>query len=92
MDGDVRKLTTRINAVTTEELDAKSTVIVVGASLAGWRAVETLRTDGYEGTITLVGAEEHLPYDRPPLSDRIAHVLSCSICASRLAPITLDSP
>jgi 3-phenylpropionate/trans-cinnamate dioxygenase ferredoxin reductase component len=71
VDGDVRELTTRINVVTTEELDARSTVIVVGASLAGWRAVETLRAEGYEGTITLVGAEQHLPYDRPPLSKQV---------------------
>jgi NADPH-dependent 2,4-dienoyl-CoA reductase/sulfur reductase-like enzyme len=57
--------------VTNEQLHAESTVIVVGASLAGWRAVETLRTDGYEGTISLVGGERHLPYDRPPLSKQV---------------------
>jgi NADPH-dependent 2,4-dienoyl-CoA reductase/sulfur reductase-like enzyme len=43
-------------------------LVVVGASLAGLRAVEAARRAGYAGTITLVGAEEHLPYDRPPLS------------------------
>jgi NADPH-dependent 2,4-dienoyl-CoA reductase/sulfur reductase-like enzyme len=43
-------------------------ITVVGASLAGLRACESLRTGGYAGTITLVGAEPHLPYDRPPLS------------------------
>src|ERR1700728_1533349 len=47
------------------------TVIVVGASLAGWRAVETLRTEGFEGKISLVGEELHLPYDRPPLSKQV---------------------
>ncbi len=57
--------------MTNEQLHAESTVIVVGASLAGWRAVETLRTDGYEGTISLVGGERHLPYDRPPLSKQV---------------------
>jgi 3-phenylpropionate/trans-cinnamate dioxygenase ferredoxin reductase component len=57
--------------VTNEHLEADSTVIVVGASLAGWRAVETLRTEGYEGTISLVGGERHLPYDRPPLSKQV---------------------
>ena len=46
-------------------------VVVVGASLAGLRAVETLRNGGYLGEITVVGAEEHLPYDRPPLSKRL---------------------
>jgi 3-phenylpropionate/trans-cinnamate dioxygenase ferredoxin reductase component len=44
---------------------------VVGASLAGWRAVETLRAEGFEGDITLVGEELHLPYDRPPLSKQV---------------------
>ena len=46
-------------------------VVVVGASLAGVRACETLRTKGYTGAITLVGAERHLPYDRPPLSKQV---------------------
>jgi NADPH-dependent 2,4-dienoyl-CoA reductase/sulfur reductase-like enzyme len=46
-------------------------VVVVGASLAGLRAVETLRTDGFEGGITVIGAEPHLPYDRPPLSKKL---------------------
>jgi len=48
-----------------------STVVVVGASLAGLRACETLREEGFSGRITLVGAEGHLPYDRPPLSKEI---------------------
>lgn len=43
-------------------------LVVVGASLAGLRAVEAVRRDGFDGEVTLVGAEEHLPYDRPPLS------------------------
>jgi NADPH-dependent 2,4-dienoyl-CoA reductase/sulfur reductase-like enzyme len=47
------------------------TVVVVGASLAGLRAAETLRTSGFEGDIVLVGAEHHLPYDRPPLSKKL---------------------
>ena len=42
--------------------------VVVGASLAGLRAVEAARKTGFSGRIVLVGAEEHLPYDRPPLS------------------------
>jgi len=44
------------------------TVAVVGASLAGLRAVETLRHDGFDGRVVLVGVEPELPYDRPPLS------------------------
>ncbi|ROO87276.1 NAD/ferredoxin-dependent reductase-like protein [Actinocorallia herbida] len=43
-------------------------LVVVGASLAGLRAVESARASGYDGPITLIGAEPHLPYDRPPLS------------------------
>jgi 3-phenylpropionate/trans-cinnamate dioxygenase ferredoxin reductase component len=42
--------------------------VVVGASLAGLRAAEALRQHGQEGPLTVVGAEEHLPYTRPPLS------------------------
>ena len=43
-------------------------VVVVGASLAGLRACEGLRQQGYEGRITLLGDEVESPYDRPPLS------------------------
>ncbi|HEY3259440.1 MAG TPA: FAD/NAD(P)-binding oxidoreductase [Pseudonocardiaceae bacterium] len=43
-------------------------MVVVGASLAGLRAVEGARRAGFDGPITLIGAESHLPYDRPPLS------------------------
>ncbi|WP_432066224.1 NAD(P)/FAD-dependent oxidoreductase [Streptomyces sp. C10-9-1] len=43
-------------------------LVVVGASLAGLRAVEGARRAGFDGPITLIGAEPHLPYDRPPLS------------------------
>lgn len=46
-------------------------VVVVGASLAGVRACETLRQAGFEGRITLIGAETHAPYDRPPLSKKV---------------------
>ena len=43
-------------------------IVIVGASLAGTRAAETLRSSGFTGTITMVGAENQKPYDRPPLS------------------------
>ncbi|MEQ1701637.1 MAG: FAD-dependent oxidoreductase, partial [Ilumatobacteraceae bacterium] len=46
-------------------------VIVVGASLAGLRACETLRQEGFDGTLTVVGAESEVPYDRPPLSKKL---------------------
>ena len=42
--------------------------MVVGASLAGARAVHSIRSAGHDGMLTLIGAEPHLPYDRPPLS------------------------
>ena len=42
--------------------------VVVGGGLAGATAVETLRAEGAEGGILLLGAERHLPYQRPPLS------------------------
>ena len=45
--------------------------MVVGASLAGLRGCEALRRADYRGEIVLVGAEDHLPYDRPPLSKEI---------------------
>jgi len=46
-------------------------IVVIGASLAGLRACETLRQQGFTGTITLVGAENEIPYDRPPLSKKV---------------------
>src|SRR6266581_7124076 len=44
------------------------TVAIVGSSLAGLRAAETFRREGFDGRIVAIGAEPHLPYDRPPLS------------------------
>lgn len=55
-------------ATATHEPAGLHDLVVVGASLAGLRAVEAARRAGFAGRITLVGAEEHLPYDRPPLS------------------------
>ncbi|EFC81446.1 NAD(P)/FAD-dependent oxidoreductase [Parafrankia sp. EUN1f] len=46
-------------------------IVVVGSSVAGVRAVETLRERGYDGRVTLVGADAELPYDRPPLSKEL---------------------
>ncbi len=46
-------------------------VVVIGASLAGLRACESMRQEGFEGRITLVGGERELPYDRPPLSKKV---------------------
>lgn len=47
------------------------TVVVVGASLAGVQAADTLRESGFGGRLILLGAEPHLPYDRPPLSKEL---------------------
>jgi 3-phenylpropionate/trans-cinnamate dioxygenase ferredoxin reductase subunit len=49
-------------------LDPDATIAVVGASIAGLRAAETVRTEGHRGPVVVVGAEPHQPYDRPPLS------------------------
>ena len=46
-------------------------VIIVGAGLGGLRSAQQLRQVGYHGRISLVGAETHLPYDRPPLSKQL---------------------
>ncbi len=42
--------------------------VIVGASLAGAKAAEALRKDGFDGDVTLVGEEGERPYERPPLS------------------------
>ncbi|QJY48120.1 NAD(P)/FAD-dependent oxidoreductase [Pseudonocardia broussonetiae] len=46
-------------------------IVVVGAGAAGLTALETLREAGFRGHVTLLGAEPHPPYDRPPLSKRV---------------------
>jgi NADPH-dependent 2,4-dienoyl-CoA reductase/sulfur reductase-like enzyme len=46
-------------------------VVIVGASAAGLTAAEALRRRGYDGALTLIGDERHLPYDRPPLSKQV---------------------
>ncbi|HEY0632861.1 MAG TPA: FAD-dependent oxidoreductase [Thermoleophilaceae bacterium] len=44
------------------------THVIVGAALAGAKAAEALREEGFEGRVVLIGAEPELPYERPPLS------------------------
>jgi 3-phenylpropionate/trans-cinnamate dioxygenase ferredoxin reductase subunit len=44
------------------------TFVIVGASLAGGKAAETLREEGFDGRVVLIGAETEPPYERPPLS------------------------
>jgi 3-phenylpropionate/trans-cinnamate dioxygenase ferredoxin reductase component len=45
-----------------------STFVIVGAALAGAKAAEALRSEGFDGRIALIGAEAERPYERPPLS------------------------
>ncbi|MCJ2067542.1 NAD(P)/FAD-dependent oxidoreductase [Methylobacterium sp. J-030] len=63
--------------------------VIVGAGLAGLRGAEALREAGFSGSLTIVGAEPHFPYDRPPLSK---HVLAGAIPAESTAlPHGLDA-
>jgi 3-phenylpropionate/trans-cinnamate dioxygenase ferredoxin reductase subunit len=48
-----------------------NSIVVVGASLAGVHAAAALRRDGFSGSITVVDAQSHRPYDRPPLSKEL---------------------
>jgi 3-phenylpropionate/trans-cinnamate dioxygenase ferredoxin reductase subunit len=45
-----------------------TTFVIVGAGMAGGKAVETLREEGFDGRVVLLGAEPERPYERPPLS------------------------
>jgi len=49
-------------------MGAQPTFVIVGAGLAGAKAAEALRTNGFDGTVVLIGEEADRPYDRPPLS------------------------
>jgi NADPH-dependent 2,4-dienoyl-CoA reductase/sulfur reductase-like enzyme len=52
-------------------VSAPECVLVVGASAAGLSTAEALRRKGYDGRLTLLDAENYLPYDRPPLSKQV---------------------
>ncbi|MEV6348296.1 FAD-dependent oxidoreductase [Actinoplanes sp. NPDC051851] len=62
-------------------------IVIVGASAAGLATAETLRREGYAGTISLIGEELTAPYDRPPLSKQF---LSGEWEAARLALRTAE--
>ena len=49
-------------------MTSRTSFVIVGASLAGATAAQTLRKEGFDGRITLIGDELHRPYERPPLS------------------------
>ncbi|WP_079173306.1 NAD(P)/FAD-dependent oxidoreductase [Streptomyces monashensis] len=54
-----------------ERMSAGRRVVVVGAGMAGVQTAVALREQGFKGTVTLIGAEPHQPYDRPPLSKAV---------------------
>src|SRR5687767_13992055 len=49
-------------------MTSRQTHVIVGAALAGAKAAETLREEGFDGRVVLVGDEPDRPYERPPLS------------------------
>ena len=49
-------------------MTSDQTHVIVGASLAGAKAAQTLRQEGFDGRVVLIGAEDERPYERPPLS------------------------
>ncbi|MDT7710122.1 MAG: hypothetical protein QOG20_5729 [Pseudonocardiales bacterium] len=64
---DIAELATELVA----EFKTNGRIVIVGASLAGLRAAETLRDEGFNGKLTIIGDEKHEPYDRPPLSKQV---------------------
>src|SRR3546814_14042959 len=74
---------------------SRQVFVIVGASLAGLRAAEALRSRGFDGRVVLIGEERHAPYERPPLSKAVLHGRSeerrvgkecVSTCRSRWSP------
>lgn len=49
-------------------MNKEQVFVIVGASLAGAKAGEALRSEGFDGRVVLIGEEPHRPYERPPLS------------------------
>ena len=50
---------------------SRETFVVIGGGQAGGRAVEAMRAQGFDGRVVLIGAERHVPYERPPLSKKL---------------------
>jgi NADPH-dependent 2,4-dienoyl-CoA reductase/sulfur reductase-like enzyme len=65
-------------------------IVVVGANVAGLGAVSALRGAGYDGRLTLVGDEPHLPYNRPPLSKDVLAGTSTPESTALLGPDRLE--
>ena len=69
--GEQLAATLRAPASTTAQeltMSMETTYVIAGASLAGAKAAETLRAEGFDGPLLLIGAESERPYERPPLS------------------------
>lgn len=64
---------------------APKCIAIVGAGHAGVQAAASLREEGFNGRIELIGAEHHLPYHRPPLSKRFSDDLDENVIALRPA-------
>ncbi|MDH7797722.1 MULTISPECIES: FAD-dependent oxidoreductase [unclassified Beijerinckia] len=60
-------------------------VVIVGGGQAGAQTAKALREHGYDGALTLIGAEKHLPYERPNLSK------ACLLDPSAIPPIVIDA-
>ncbi|WP_328454014.1 NAD(P)/FAD-dependent oxidoreductase [Amycolatopsis sp. NBC_00438] len=76
-------------------------VVVAGASAAGLATVEALRRKGFDGELTLLGADARLPYDRPPLSKQVlsgawaperAQLRTAAVLSSLDVHLLLDDP
>ena len=65
-----------------ERPDHPDQVVIVGGGLAGARSAQELRKQGFKGKVTLLAAERHFPYDRPPLSK--------GLLRSAIDDVTLD--
>ena len=61
-------------------------IVIIGAGQGGLQAAISLRLEGFGGSIILIGAEEHLPYQRPPLSK--AYLKDCDARKLPLRPAT----
>jgi 3-phenylpropionate/trans-cinnamate dioxygenase ferredoxin reductase subunit len=59
---------TRTHREETGVAGSRQTFVIVGGNLTGGAAATTLRQEGFDGRLVLIGAEPHLPYERPPLS------------------------